>query len=420
MPISLNVTKKKKKKKCPLDDVSRSQAQRLKKHGGFGIRSSELHASGAYISSVTFGAKQDSWEPQGAEGFEDAVHDFNNALGITVLDRTTGSITNSQQDNRPTSNDIEADLPEGTYASEKYTVPRQKQLSHIISEHEFGQAFYNADIKTRTRWISQSGKGAGDWAFSTPSKDLGFAFTPAEFRALVRWWLGAQLVPSVQPCPMEKCKMSIGLDGDHALVCKSGHGIMARHNSLCLQFAQECSKAQLAPQREKTLGNHGPGGGLTRPGDVYLPNYDLGTALVLDFAVTHVQQNKYTDLVRTATWVKAGSFAERYASEHKISERAEAVAAGHRFEAMVVESFGSWSKSALTIIKSVGKHRASTSNGTLSHAQATAQLIRGMNIALMRSQARMLVRRLPDEDPTGQLVTHDDRLDSFRTGRLRP
>ena len=120
---------------------------------------------------------------------------------------------------------------------------------------------------------------------------------------------------------MEKCTQPLGPEGDHALACKSGHGITSRHNALAAEFSSECSKAGFTTQREMSLGNKGPGGALTRPGDVFIKNFGLGEGLVLDFAVTHVQQQKYTDSVRDANGVTAGSFAERYATENKRRQR---------------------------------------------------------------------------------------------------
>ena len=154
----------------------------------------------------------------------------------------------------------------------------------------------------------------------TPSRTKGYVFTPTEFRTLSRWWLGMDVYPEDRPCPAKGCDLPLLKNGEHALICKNGHGLITRHNAVCQQFTSLCSKANMAPQREKSLGNRGPGGGLTRPGDVFLPNYEPGGGVVLDFAVTHAQQLKYLDSVRNASWVAAGPFAEHF-SETKGKQR---------------------------------------------------------------------------------------------------
>ena len=158
----------------------------------------------------------------------------------------------------------------------------------------------------------------------------------------------------------------------------------------------------MAPQREKSHGNRGPGGGLTGPGDVFLPNYELGGGMVLDFEVTHAQQLKYLGSVRNASWVAAGSFAEHF-SETKGKQRQEAEAAQLLFTAMVVESFGSWSRSALTVLWKVGALRANASNGLLTDTQARNILLQELNVTLMRSRARMMVSRIVVSDPNDPL-----------------
>ena len=70
---------------------------------------------------------------------------------------------------------------------------------------------------------------------------------------------------------------------------------------------------------------------------------------------------------------------------------------------MVVESFGSWSKSALAVLWKVGALRASASNGLLTDTQARNELLKELNVTLMRSQARMMVSRLVVSDPSAPL-----------------
>ena len=124
---------------------------------------------------------------------------------------------------------------------------------------------------------------------------------------------------------------------------------------------------------------------------------------MLDFAVTHAQQSKYTDTARNASWVAAGSFAEHYASDQKARQRRESESAGSDFTAMV-ESYGSWSSSGLAVFRKVGERRAKTSNGILSDGAATLQLVTDVNITLMRRQARMMISRMPVDDLLTPLI----------------
>ena len=140
---------------------------------------------------------------------------------------------------------------------------------------------------------------------NSPPRPEANAFTHTEFRTLTRWWLGMDVFPEDRPCPADGCTLPLLKNGEHALLCKNGHGIILRHNALAQQFTSFCSRAFLAPQREKSLGNRGPGGALTRPADVFLPTASiakgsLAQGMVLDFAVTHAQQTKYSDSVHNA------------------------------------------------------------------------------------------------------------------------
>ena len=100
----------------------------------------------------------------------------------------------------------------------------------------------------------------------------------------------------------------------------------------------------------------------------------------------------------------AGSFAEHYASDQKARQRRESESAGSDFTAMVVESYGSWSSSALAVLRKVGERRAKASNGILSDGAATLQLVTDLNITLMRRQARMMISRMPVDDLPTPLI----------------
>ena len=80
----------------------------------------------------------------------------------------------------------------------------------------------------------------------------------------------------------------------HALTCRSGGDIIARHNKLRDSFANLCSKACLSPQLEK-----GPGLDFSRPADVLVSNWSLSNPAAFDLKVIHPLN---TDLI---AWLQA-------------------------------------------------------------------------------------------------------------------
>ena len=102
----------------------------------------------------------------------------------------------------------------------------------------------------------------------------------------------------------------------------------------------------------------------------------------------------------------AGSFAEQYATANKAKQREEAEAVRMKFTAMVVESFGSWSPSAMSILRVVAAGRACNANSgdILPKGDALHRLLTSLNVTLMRSQARMLVLRRPAVGPDSALL----------------
>ena len=82
---------------CPLSSSARSQVQRPKRYGGFGLRSASAHRSAAYVSSVAFAAETDRWLPSDAEGFSSAVLDINRRSGGPVVDPGHGKSIRGDQ-----------------------------------------------------------------------------------------------------------------------------------------------------------------------------------------------------------------------------------------------------------------------------------------------------------------------------------
>ena len=103
---------------------------------------------------------------------------------------------------------------------------------------------------------------------------------PQEVQVLLKWWLGIPITTADSKCPL--CSSALDPDCHHALTCRSGGDIIARHNKLRDCFANLCSKACLSPQLEK-----GPGLAISRPADVLVPNWSLSNPAAYDLKVIH-------------------------------------------------------------------------------------------------------------------------------------
>ena len=102
---------------------------------------------------------------------------------------------------------------------------------------------------------------ASAWLSALPSASLGLCLAPAEFRVLVRWWLGLPQLSETSACPI--CGHTRNALGDHAMGCLSG-GVTRRHNLVRDEIVKLSRFCGFTVQREVSLTS-----GL-RPADVLL------------------------------------------------------------------------------------------------------------------------------------------------------
>jgi hypothetical protein len=344
------------------------QVRRATRTGGLGFRSASQHMCAAYVASVTTCALMDDWLPSDATGYDSAVAQVS-AFTNTVID---ASVARSQH-----------------------------KLSELIDAAARRAEQQQDTMNDLARKMSQSAPHATDWLLAIPSHDLNQAFTPREFVALVRWWLGQTVYDSAGPCPA--CDACSDQYGYHALTCPCWGGRIHRHHALANECARALTKAHHNPSREKSLD------GTTRPCDVYVPHWEAGMPLALDFAVTHPLQPTAFSIAVEQT---PGSWAAMYADLHKSKFEAPCAAKGVQFKPMVVDTFGAWDPAACTLLNAIADQYAI--HQSVPPAYAANVLFTRLSVTLMRMNARMLLVRktagfaeedpLRDDDP----ITHDD------------
>ena len=228
------------------------QVQLLLRHGGLGLTSVSSHSSSAYISSLSNAIDVTS-APNSFHHLNEAIALYN--MKIDSADAVTiQSVTSSP--------------------------PQQHHLSGKIEDNSFQNLLINSTVCTRARLRAVSATNANAWLRAIPSIHNDLALEPQEVQVLLKWWLGIPISTADSKYPL--CSSALDPDCHHALTCRSGGDIIARHNKLRDCFANLCSKACLSPQLEK-----GPGLDFSRPADVLVPNWSLSNPAAFDLKVIH-------------------------------------------------------------------------------------------------------------------------------------
>ena len=337
------------------------QASLSLSHGGLGLRSARVHASAAYIASVSFASVSDGWDGSQSMGWKEAVTDYNTRV------------------------DLSSQLPLTPFSSPW----GQHALSLSIENLALNQllSLSSAWDQARLRGVGLS--GASSWLAATPSFGLRQAFTPAEFSFLVRFWLGLDIYPKQVPCPF--CSEMMDLKGYHSLTCRTGGHLGVRHNALREVLFLACESACLCPQRETPflLPNSAD-----RPADVFIPSFSLGQPACFDCAITHTQQPKY---IKDAS-VSGGAAADKYEAEVKDAMYASrCLENGLGFYPMVVEVFGGWGSKSMPVFQYLSKMIASRSG--IKKDTAKQRLLERLSVTLQRCNARALLSRIDPSLP---------------------
>ena len=221
--------------------------------GGFGLRSLHLHAPAAFASSFSFA------QQPGASSPSPILEDVTARLNALI-----------SQDPVLKASDL--------------TTCSQKALSSRLDEAQFEDLIKQLTPAHQARLRSCAMPEAGGWLRVIPSAGLGLSLKGDEIQALVKWWLGLPLFSDGAMCPL--CP-GTPLDqlGHHALTCRRGPHVTSRHNRLRDAIFALCQRANLAPRLEQGAGFHHC---RTRPADILIPNWHLGTSsAALDITVVH-------------------------------------------------------------------------------------------------------------------------------------
>ena len=168
----------------------------------------------------------------------------------------------------------------------------------------------------------------------------------------------------------------------HALTCRSGGDIIARHNKLRDCFANLCSKACLSPQLEK-----GPGLDFSRPADVLVPNWSLSNPAAFDLKAIHPLN---TDLILEAS-LASGNSAEFGEIGMLIKNDQMCGRLGWTCIPLVVEVYDGWGCEAQECFSRLSKRLAMQVG--VCETEALSQMYCLLGVTLMRQNARAILLR---------------------------
>jgi hypothetical protein len=321
--------------------------------GGLGIRPTQRHAPGAFISSITNNEHLN----------HNTVEDMQSSI-----DEAWNTINNK-------------------YAQFKIpNILKQGNMSTAIDECKLHELSNNSNALDQRRLKSCQAPHSNSWAQAFPVRAQNTFFTDAEFRFSCLHWLGADITPVNTSCMV--CTQPITPKASHTVKCLSRGDIIIRHNALRDTFFNIASTACLAPCLEKSgiLGDL-PG---QRPADVWIPNLYNNEPTAIDFAVTCPTQQKYNN---------SDNAANTYATEVKHKKYDTGfIGTGINFCAAVVDTYGQWSDEGLNVISDVINRAAKRLITDPSHYKTIAW--QQLSCVLQIHISRMIISRIapPDSD----------------------
>ena len=247
------------------------------------------------------------------------------------------------------------------------TSPAKQQTwdKPIVQQELFQLMEHHTDSYDKARLLAASSKYSGDWLHAIPISSCGLRLDDEVVRIAVGLRLGINI------CEPHVCICGSVVDvrGSHALSCKHTSGHLTRHNHLNDIVLHSLTRTKIPATREPAglLRSDGK-----RPDGLTLIPWREGRCLVWDVTVADTTAASYLP----STSISAGSAAE-LAAVRKQAKYAE-LAQRYEFVPIAVESHGSYSATATTLLADLGRRLSAAT----SDAKETAHLFLRLSIAL--------------------------------------
>ena len=172
-------------------------------------------------------------------------------------------------------------------------------------------------LRDQARFALQSQAHAGQWMAPPAGSGPTHFYSPSEYRNLLRWWLGAPILPLAwagTPCPF--CTEPLDVFGDHLVACHK-NGMTDRHNRV-RDALHDMLRHRMAVLKEQGI----PGSDTQeRPADIYLPHFDAAGPLFIDCFVAHPLAPSRSRIPQRALQVVGQHESEKSARYQTLCER---------------------------------------------------------------------------------------------------
>ena len=254
----------------------------------------------------------------------------------------------------------------------------QRNIMLTVNKKMREEISADANIKKNVIMTGRSCKGASYWLTTPPNTRNNTTIEASSFRTLIKYSIGLPQFSGTHKCP--DCGKEQDKFGHHALSCKVASGSIDKHNSIVngiykqlKQASITCSSEAFNPMKDNR----------ERPGDIYMPEFDVYGDAFFDVSVISICANSYVS--RAAKGQLEGSKI-RY-----VQKMAKYPDLGTRFKPLVIESTGGWHPYSFDYLKTLADHIAAKTNKTA--RDALNGLLTTSAFCLQRHQGTMLVRR---------------------------
>jgi hypothetical protein len=355
-----------------VNDLTWSQVSLPLRHGGLGVRD-PVHTQPAARMAALIGLEMYGRESVG-------VPEAAFAMPSPDLVPTIGALRAQLGPNFEPLKQWHADPRQLASASTDHASQRW-WAGHVAVEQR-ARLCKLGSARGMARLQCQGGPISNGWMSVLPSRAMHTDISDADYRLLLRWWLGLPLLPlqlTLPGCPL--CGEAVDPFGDH-FVCCAKNGGTRLHNALRDAIFDVLIGGSIPAAKEVNVGNG------RRPADILQKAWERGRDVAVDLTVTHpLGLTGHPIIVKNAA-----RHCQRAEADKTHAEGDLCVQAGWGFAPAAFTPWGGTGPTARALLHEVGK-RVTAHLAGWPKQRRLREIHEGLSLTLAREVARQLSLR---------------------------